>query len=240
MYVQPVRLSPNTSPWASASGSTATVAIGQIAAMKVVTSMLTAEVLRRRDVADQQQHRDHPEHVPLQRGVAVRRRAQQHQRDAAERDERERERARVDVLAEQPGADRHDQERRERPDQRGVGDAVVRRPGEEHGQVQAEEDARHEHLAHVAARDPPARAPQHGVPEQADGDHPPERDEHARRLRALHERRAQRERHDEPDDRQHPERLRAQRTLPRRRLGHGRTLSRLGSALPEQVAARGD
>ena len=52
--------------------------------------------------------------------------------------------------AEQPGADRHDQERRERADQRGVGDAVVRRAGEEHRQVQPEEDAGHEHLAHVA------------------------------------------------------------------------------------------
>ncbi len=39
MYVQPVPLSPNTSPWAIASGSTATAAIGQIVAMKVVTSM---------------------------------------------------------------------------------------------------------------------------------------------------------------------------------------------------------
>ena len=39
MYVQPVALIPNTSPWASASGSTATAAIGQIVAMNVVTSI---------------------------------------------------------------------------------------------------------------------------------------------------------------------------------------------------------
>ena len=39
MYVQPVALIPSTSPWASASGSTATAAIGQIVAMNVVTSM---------------------------------------------------------------------------------------------------------------------------------------------------------------------------------------------------------
>ena len=32
-------LIPNTSPWAIASGSTATAAIGQIVAMKVVTSI---------------------------------------------------------------------------------------------------------------------------------------------------------------------------------------------------------
>ena len=39
MYVHPVPLIPNTSPWAIASGSTATAAIGQIVAMKVVTSI---------------------------------------------------------------------------------------------------------------------------------------------------------------------------------------------------------
>ena len=39
MYFQPVPLMPNTSPWMTASGSTATAAIGQIVAMKVVTSM---------------------------------------------------------------------------------------------------------------------------------------------------------------------------------------------------------
>ena len=71
--------------------------------------------------------------------------------DTAERDEREHQRTRIDVLLEEPGADRHDEERRERTDQRGVGDAVVRRPGEEDGEVQAEEDAGHERLAHIAA-----------------------------------------------------------------------------------------
>ena len=39
MNVHPVPLIPNTSPWMIASGSTATVAIGQIVAMKVVTSI---------------------------------------------------------------------------------------------------------------------------------------------------------------------------------------------------------
>ena len=39
MYFQPVPLMPNTSPWMTASGSTATAAIGQIVAMNVVTSM---------------------------------------------------------------------------------------------------------------------------------------------------------------------------------------------------------
>ena len=37
--IQPVALIPNTSPWASAIGSTATAAIGQIVAMNVVTSI---------------------------------------------------------------------------------------------------------------------------------------------------------------------------------------------------------
>ena len=39
MYVQPVPLSPNTSPLAIANGSTATAAIGLIVAMKVATSI---------------------------------------------------------------------------------------------------------------------------------------------------------------------------------------------------------
>ena len=110
-----------------------------------------AKVLRRHDVRHQEQHRDKAEHVSLQRGVAVGRRAEQHEADAAERDEREHERARIDVLLEQPRAGRHDQKRGERADQRGVGDAVVRRPGKEDGQVQTEEDTGHERLAHIRA-----------------------------------------------------------------------------------------
>ena len=39
MNVHPVALIPNTSPLMSASGSTATAAIGQIVAMNVVTSI---------------------------------------------------------------------------------------------------------------------------------------------------------------------------------------------------------
>src|SRR3954469_10186255 len=45
MYVQPVRLNENTSPWATASGSTATAAIGQIVAMNLVTSISRRERL---------------------------------------------------------------------------------------------------------------------------------------------------------------------------------------------------
>ena len=101
--------------------------------------------------ADQSSIASTPNTLPSQRRVAVGRRAEQHERHAAERDEREHQRTRIDVLLEQPGADRHDEKRRERTDQRGVGDAVVRRPGEEDGQVQAEEDAGHERLAHVRA-----------------------------------------------------------------------------------------
>ena len=39
MYVHPVPLIESTPPWARATGSTASVAIGQIVAMKVVTSI---------------------------------------------------------------------------------------------------------------------------------------------------------------------------------------------------------
>ena len=39
MYVQPVPLIPNTSPFAIASGSTATAAMGLMVDMKVATSM---------------------------------------------------------------------------------------------------------------------------------------------------------------------------------------------------------
>src|SRR3954470_12687892 len=45
MYAQPLPLIPKTSPWTSASGSTATAAIGQIVAMNVVTSMSRREGL---------------------------------------------------------------------------------------------------------------------------------------------------------------------------------------------------
>ena len=50
-------------------------------------------------------------------------------------------RARIDVLAEHPGADGDDEERRERADQGRVGDAVVGRAREEDGEVEAEEHA---------------------------------------------------------------------------------------------------
>ncbi len=72
MYVQPVPLSPNTSPLAIASGSTATAAIGQIVAMNVATSMSRRKCRVDDDVADQQQHRDHAEDVAL---AATRRRS---------------------------------------------------------------------------------------------------------------------------------------------------------------------
>ena len=39
MHVHPVPIIPNTSPFASASGSTATAAIGQIVVMTMATSM---------------------------------------------------------------------------------------------------------------------------------------------------------------------------------------------------------
>ena len=45
----------------------------------------------------------------------------------------------------------------------------------------------------------------------ADRDHAPERDEHTGRFGALDERRAERERQNQSDDRQHPERPRAHR-----------------------------
>ena len=151
VYVQPVRLRPNTSPFAIASGSTATAAIGLTVAMKVGDVHVAPEVARRHHVADPQHHGEQPEHVAAGRGVAARRRAEQHDGQPAEGDEREHERSRVDRFVEQPGSDRHDQERRERPDQRGVGHAVVRRPDEERGEVEPEEHAGHERLPNVRA-----------------------------------------------------------------------------------------
>ena len=53
---------------------------------------------------------------------------------------------------------------------------LLRRAGEEDGEVQAEEDARDQRLAHVAHRHPSTGAPEVGVPDDADDDQPPERD----------------------------------------------------------------
>ena len=217
MYVHPVPLSPNTSPWASASGSTATRRDRADRRHERRDVHLAAEVLastrRSRPAAAS---RCTPNTLPSSDasplgGALNSTSATPPNASTANTS------ARGSMYSlEQPRADRHDEERRERPDQRGVGDAVVRRPGEEHRQVEPEEHARDEHLPHVAHRDAPARAPQHGVPDDADGHHPPERDEHAGRLGALDERRAQRERDHEPDDREHPERLRAHRADARR------------------------
>jgi hypothetical protein len=54
----------------------------------------------------QQEHGDHAEHVPLQRRVAVGRRAQEHKRHATEREDREHERTRVDARHEPSPAGR--------------------------------------------------------------------------------------------------------------------------------------
>ena len=51
--------------------------------------------------ADQEQHREHAEHVALERRVAVGGCAEQHEAQTAERDEREHQRTRIDVLREQ-------------------------------------------------------------------------------------------------------------------------------------------
>ena len=220
MYVQPVALSPNTSPWASASGSTATAAIGQIVAMNVVTSMSRRKRFVDDDVADQQQHRDQAEHVALERRVAVGRRAEQHERDAAEREHREHERLRgrcTRRTARRPtGTMRNGASD---PISAALATLLCVAPAKKTARLRPKKITRHEDLADVAQRDPPAGAPQHGVPDEADGDHPPERDEDAGRLGALDERRAQRERDDEPDDREHPERLPAQRAHPGGRAG---------------------
>ena len=85
-------------------------------------------------------------------------------------------------------------------------------PGEEHGEVEAEEDARQP--APGARRARVTRRPvlhSTAFHSTLTVDHPPERDEHARRLGALDERRAERERDDQPDHREHAERLRAGR-----------------------------
>ena len=179
MYVHPVPLMPNTSPLAIASGSTVDRGDRTDRRHERRDIHVLAELPRRRDVTDEEEHREHAEHVAFQRRIPVRWRAEQDEAHSAEGDECEHQRTGVDVLLEEPGADRHDEERCERADQRGVGDAVVRGPGEEDGEVQAEEHARYERLAYVAPRDPPAGAPEVHVPDEADGDQPPERDEDA-------------------------------------------------------------
>ena len=119
---------PNTSPLAIASGSTATAAIGQIAAMNVANVHVSTKLPRRRHVGHQEQHRDEAEHIAPQRRVTLRRRAEQHDPNTTERDQREHQRPPIVELPEEHGADRHDEKRRERTDQRGVGDAVMCRP----------------------------------------------------------------------------------------------------------------
>ena len=245
MYVHPVPLIENTPPWATATGSTATVAIGQIVAMKRRHVHLAPEVPRRCDVAHQQQHREHPEDVALQRGVAAGRRTQKHERHAPEREHREHQGARVDVLAEEPGPDGHDQKRRARPDQGRVRDAVVRRPGKEHRQVQPEEDPGDPHLAHVAQRHATTRAPQDDVPREAHRGQAPERKQHTGRLGTLDQRRTERKRDHQPKNREHPERLRAQRTDPRRsprcarNSAHPRTLTGAQPHRPPRLSRSG-
>ena len=209
MYVQPVALRPNTPPWASASGSTASAAIGQIVAMNVVTSMSRRKCRVDTTYATSSSIAIRPKTFPSSDASPFGRRAEQDERHATEREQREQQRARVDVLTEQPRARRHDEERCKRPDQRGVGDAVVRRAGEEDGEVQSEEHAGHERLPHVGHRDPPTCAPQHEIPDDADHDHAPEGDQHSRRLGALDECRAEREGDDQADDCEHAQRLRA-------------------------------
>ena len=151
MYVQPRPLSPATSPCATASGSTATAAIGQIVAMNVGDVHLLAEVPRRGDVRDEEQHRDTPNTLPSSDasplgGALSSTSATPPKATSAKTS------ARGSMCSpEQPRPDRHDEERRERPDERGVGDAVVRRAGEEHGEVEPEEDAGDQRLPHVGA-----------------------------------------------------------------------------------------
>jgi hypothetical protein len=79
------------------------------------------------------------------------------------------------------------------------------------GEVQAEEDAgnpRWRTLASVIRR--PVLQSTRFHTTDADHDHPPEGDEDAGPLGALHERRAEREGDDHADDREHPQRLGAQ------------------------------
>ena len=241
MYVQPVPLIPNTPPWATASGSTATAAIGQIVAMKVVTSMSRRKYLVDDDVADQQQHREHAEDVALQRGVAAGRRAEQHEGHAAEREQREHQRARVDVLAEQPGADAaRSGTARSDPISAAFATLLCVAPAKNTARFSPKKTPGTQRLAHVAQRDPPARAPQDDVPDEADRDHPPERDQHAGRLGALDQRRAERERDHEPEDREHPERLRAQPPGPRGHPRRGRDEAHTRTLTGTRSIDRGD
>ena len=64
---------------------------------------------------------------------------------------------------------------------------LLRRADEEGGEVHPEEHPRDERLTHVPQRDPPARAAEVDVPDDADDRQPPERDQDPRRLSPLHE-----------------------------------------------------
>ena len=120
------------------------------------------------------------------------------------------------------------------------------RPGEEDREVEAEEDARYECPAHIPHGDPPARAPQEEVPDDGGDGQPPDRDQYTGRLGTLHERRAEREGDDHADDRERPQRPRADRPVRRHRGGPGHhddsgLLERFAKTLeipPEPVGGR--
>jgi hypothetical protein len=200
MEVHPVALMPNTSPLGVASGSTANAAIGQIAAMNTATSMSCRKCRVDTTYATNSSFARKP-NIAVERRLALRWRAEQHDPDTIERDTREHQGSQVVELPEELGANRHDEERRERTDQRSVRDPVVSRPSKGGGK-ESEERARHQRQASMPHRYTTHRYTTHryttpSPPEQQlqhdRGDRqPPEGDEDARCPRSLDERRTER------------------------------------------------
>ena len=207
---------PNTSPWTTASGSTVSGRDRADRRHEGGDVHLPAKVPRRRDVGHQQQHREEAEHVALQRRVAVGRRAEQHERHAPERDQRERERAPTDVLVESHAPTGTMRNGASEPIRAALATLLCVAPAKKTARFRPKKTPGTSAWRTSPHRDPPARAPEDDVPHEGDDGEPPERDQNAGRLSPLHQRRAQRERDHETGDREHPQGLRAQRTDPRR------------------------
>ena len=156
--IHPFALSPTMPPLATASGRTASAAIGQIVAMNTATSMSRRKCRVDTTNPTSSSIATNPNTLPWRdaspaAGALNSTSATPPNARTANTSARG-----IVELAEEPGADRDDEERRERSDQGGVGDAVVRRPREEDRQVQSEEHARHQRLANVRSGDPPSGA----------------------------------------------------------------------------------
>ena len=146
------------------------------------------------DVADEQQHRDERRRRCPRARRRRRRRVQQHERHAAEGEQRER-RARAGRCtrgtARRPtGTIRNGASE---PISAALATLLCVAPAKKTARFRPKKTPGSQTWRTSAQRHAAAGAPQDHVPQHADDDQPPESDEDARRLRALDERRAQRE-----------------------------------------------